>query len=246
MTPEKDWYRTWFNSPYYHILYKNRNYEEAHHFIDNLFNYLKPKPNAAILDLACGKGRHSQYLCRKGFEVTGIDLSEENIKAARQTDCRGLYFHVHDMREPYKKDRFDYVFNFFTSFGYFDNELDNLKTAKAISYGLKPNGICTIDFLNAQVVINNLPGIEVITREGIDFHIERTYDSGFIIKHINFEAGGKAHTYFEKVQALCLPDFERLFDAAGLQITGTFGGYQLQPYDPENSERLIIMGKNAA
>ncbi|MEP2509893.1 MAG: methyltransferase domain-containing protein, partial [Reichenbachiella sp.] len=79
---KKQWFDEWFNTIYYHILYKHRDYEEAAKFLDHLINYFKIVPNSKILDLACGKGRHSIYLNKKGFDVTGVDLSEENIKFA--------------------------------------------------------------------------------------------------------------------------------------------------------------------
>ena len=74
----------WFDSDYYHILYSNRDLKEAEHFIKNLVNHLKIKKGSKILDLACGKGRHSIYLNKKGFDVTGYDNSEKSIKKAKK------------------------------------------------------------------------------------------------------------------------------------------------------------------
>ena len=70
----KNWFREWFDSPYYHLLYTNRNDEEAARFIDALLAFLKPSPGSRMLDVASGRGRHSRYLESKGFDVTGIDL----------------------------------------------------------------------------------------------------------------------------------------------------------------------------
>ncbi|MFB6258319.1 MAG: cyclopropane-fatty-acyl-phospholipid synthase family protein, partial [Flavobacteriales bacterium] len=71
---EKGWYETWFDSPYYHILYKDRDEEEAAFFVDRLMERLRAEKGDRILDLACGKGRHAVQLHRKGFDVTGVDL----------------------------------------------------------------------------------------------------------------------------------------------------------------------------
>ena len=60
-----EWFKNWFNSPYYHILYKERDSYEAEYFIDNLIIYLKIAENSKIIDIACGKGRHSIYLEQK-------------------------------------------------------------------------------------------------------------------------------------------------------------------------------------
>ena len=132
MQKEKDnWYASWFNTPYYHILYKDRNHREAALFMNQLTEFLSLKPKDTILDLSCGKGRHAKYLYKQGFDVTGVDLSEESIQHAKQYEKPGLHFEVHDMCLPYSK-QFDAVFNLFTSFGYFENEEDNLRTIKSI------------------------------------------------------------------------------------------------------------------
>ncbi|MCB0512464.1 MAG: class I SAM-dependent methyltransferase, partial [Bacteroidetes bacterium] len=77
----KNWFELWFNSPFYHILYKNRDQNEANIFIDNMITKLK-MDYGKILDLACGKGRHAYYLAEKGFDVIGVDLAENSIKYA--------------------------------------------------------------------------------------------------------------------------------------------------------------------
>ena len=118
MATQKQWFETWFNTHYYHILYQNRNDKEAQAFIDNLLAYLSPSKNAKILDLACGKGRHARFIAEKGFDVTGIDLATDSIAAAKKHEHKHLHFQVHDMRETFAENEFDYVFNFFTSFGF--------------------------------------------------------------------------------------------------------------------------------
>src|SRR5699024_4430381 len=100
--PKKEWFRTWFNSPYYHILYANRDKKEAEHFIRVLIGYLVLKVDCKILDLACGIGRHSIQLNKLGYEVWGIYLSEKSIKEAKEEENSKLHFDVFDMRQPYK------------------------------------------------------------------------------------------------------------------------------------------------
>ena len=70
----KHWYSSWFDTPFYHILYKDRDDKEAQSFMDALTYYLNISQNSTILDLACGKGRHSLYLNSIGYDVTGLDL----------------------------------------------------------------------------------------------------------------------------------------------------------------------------
>ena len=168
----KNWFVKWFDTQYYHILYKDRDYQEAGMFIDNITSYLNLPENAKVLDLACGKGRHSVYLNKLGFEVTGADLSENSISEAKKQENETLHFEVHDMRIPFEQ-KFDAIFNLFTSFGYFDNDQDNITTLKAIKESLSEFGFAVLDFMNVEKVIPNLVASEVKSIEGIDFHIKR-------------------------------------------------------------------------
>src|SRR5699024_3406489 len=142
----KPWYASWFDTPFYHILYQDRDEKEAAFLIKNLLNHLKLQPPAKILDLACGKGRHSRYLNMLGYDVIGVDLSEQSIAYAKQYENNLLHFEVHNKLNPYPK-QFDAVFNLFTSFGYFENPDDNLKVIQNIKTSLKPNGYGVIDFM---------------------------------------------------------------------------------------------------
>jgi SAM-dependent methyltransferase len=240
---KKDWFTDWFNSPYYHILYKKRDDKEAKHFLDNLIAFLKPNPKSLILDLACGRGRHAIYLNKKGFTVTGLDLSEESIKHAKKFGNEHLSFYVHDMRNVFKANHFDYVFNLFTSFGYFDSEESNLKTLIAINNDLKKEGVFVIDFINSTFAINNLVTSEYIISGGIDFHIERKLEEGFIIKNISFRSKGIHHHFTERVQALDLRAFQDLFKKSHFEIIHTFGNYHLESFDEKTSERLIMIAR---
>src|SRR3989344_5362829 len=124
-TKHTEWFECWFDSPYYHVLYKNRDFTEAELFIDNLVQLIKPSKSNRILDLACGKGRHAIYLNKKGFDVTGIDLSEKSIECAKISGNETLHFYTHDMRKLFRSNYFDIVLNLFTSFGYFEQERED-------------------------------------------------------------------------------------------------------------------------
>jgi SAM-dependent methyltransferase len=239
-----EWYSTWFNSKYYHILYKNRSFKEAELFIDNLSDFLKIKSKDKVLDVACGKGRHSIYLSKKGFDVTGVDLSPVSIEYASQFSSPNLHFQIGDMRSlPYKGD-FDYVLNMFTSFGYFDNDEENKSAFISMSNCLKEGGKLVIDFMNTEKVMSELIPLEVKTVDGIDFHIEKKIEHGFILKNISFSAEGQKFLFQEKVRALVESDFINYANFAGLKITNIFGDYALNPLNKEKSDRLIFIISN--
>ncbi|SNR55545.1 bifunctional 2-polyprenyl-6-hydroxyphenol methylase/3-demethylubiquinol 3-O-methyltransferase UbiG [Flavobacterium sp. ov086] len=246
-TPNQDrntqnWFTSWFDTPYYHILYKDRNYREAQIFMDNLTHYLNLPEKAKVLDLACGKGRHSIYLNQLGFNVLGADLSENSIAEASKNSNETLHFKVHDMREPFE-EKFDAIFNLFTSFGYFESDDDNLTTLKAIKESLSEYGFAVIDFMNVNQVIETLVPEEVKTVEGIDFKIKRYVRDGHIFKEIDFEDQGQNYHFTEKVKALTLKDFEELMAEAGIFLLDIFGDYKLKKFHKTESERLIMIFK---
>ena len=238
----KKWYASWFDSPYYHILYKERNYREAQLFMDTITHYLNLPEKAKVLDLACGKGRHAIYLNQLGFDVVGADLSENSIAEATKNTNDTLHFQVHDMREPYD-EKFDAIFNLFTSFGYFENEADNLKTLIAIKESLSEYGFAVIDFMNVNQVIENLVAEETKIVDGITFHIKRSHADHFIIKEIDFEDDGETYHFTEKVSAFTLDDFQTMMDEAGIYLLDTFGDYKLKKFHKKDSERLIMIFK---
>ena len=238
----QNWFASWFDTPYYHILYKERNDHEAQVFMDNITNYLNLPEKAKVLDLACGKGRHSIYLNQLGYEVVGADLSENSITEANKSQNETLKFQVHDMRETFD-DKFDAIFNLFTSFGYFENDEDNLTTLKAMKESLTEYGFAVIDFMNVNQVIANLVPEEVKTVENIDFHIKRYVSDGHIFKEIDFEDQGQKFHYTEKVKALTLQDFEGMMEEAEIDLLDIFGDYKLKRFHKAESERLIMIFK---
>lgn len=238
----ENWFSTWFDSPYYHILYKNRNEEEAQVFMDNVTHYLNMPENGTILDLACGKGRHSIYLNKLGYNVTGVDLSENSIAIANESSNESLRFKTHDMREP-MNETYDAVFNLFTSFGYFDTYEDNVKTLKAIKDSINEYGFGVIDFFNADFIIENLVAEETKEIDDITFNIKRFVENKKIIKEIRFEDKGESFYFTEKVSAFTLSDFESMMEEAGIFLLEIFGDYKLRKFYKTQSERLIMIFK---
>jgi SAM-dependent methyltransferase len=239
----KNWFSSWFNTSYYHLLYKDRNEQEAQNFLSRLLEELKPESHTKFLDVACGKGRHSRYIHREGYRVNGIDLSPESIAAAKGYESHDLCFSVHDMREVFQANHYDIVLNLFTSFGYFDKESDHQKAIQAMADNLKEGGLLLIDFMNAKKVIANLVLEEEKVVEHITFHLKRYVKNGFIIKEIDFEDDGVQHHYEEKVRALTLIDFTEYLQKAGLNILNLWGDYQLNDFHAMESDRLIILAK---
>lgn len=235
------WFESWFDSPYYHILYQHRNERDAEIFIDHLLDYLHPKPLDSMLDLGCGRGRHSIYLNERGFRVTGIDLSGESIEHCKKFENDNLSFFVHDMRKLFRVNDFDFVFNLFTSFGYFEKDSENQEAIKNACYSLKKGGKLVIDYLNTAFVKQHLIPSETVIVDDIKFEITREFREGFFYKDIRFTSYGDKYHFTEKVSGLTLSDFERYLSPYGMKIEKLAGNYDLHTFSEKNSPRLIII-----
>lgn len=240
---KKEWFEEWFDSSFYHLLYKGRDEQEAKNSLDNLLRALDLPPGAVLMDLACGKGRHSRYLAEKGFFVTGLDISEQSIEFARQYESDHLEFFQHDMRKSFRANYYDGVLNMFTSFGYFKTDLEHLHALQSIAKNLKPGGVFLLDYFNSDWIQANLIAEESKTVEGITFHLTKWIENGHVHKTVAFEAEGRHFTHTETVRLFSLEDFQELFTACHLTITKTFGDYDLTSFDEQNSKRLIVVAE---
>jgi SAM-dependent methyltransferase len=243
---KKGWFSDWFNSSYYHALYQHRDDTEALQFIHNLITYLAPKPHAKMLDIACGKGRHSKALFDAGFDVTGIDLSPASIEAASTMQTNGLSFSCHDMREIFKANYFDYAFNFFTSFGYFDTHEEHQLAISAMAANLKESGTLVIDYLNVGIVEENIDKEAVTQIDSFIFYTKKWQDDLFLFKEIrvvDVVSKEVLGIFEERVRKYGLTDFTLFMQRAGLEMIATFGDYQLGSYHVERSDRLIMVAK---
>ena len=239
------WFKDWFNSPYYHQLYFNRDEQEAAKFIDKLIDHLQPLPGSLMLDVACGKGRHAVHLAEKGFDVTGIDLSEDSIKEALLHQTEKLHFFMHDMRLPFYINYYDYAFNFFTSFGYFTTRREHDNSIRTIAQSVKQGGCFVMDYLNVHYAEDHLVHQFDKEIDGVNYFITKWFDETHFYKKITVEddALEEPLIYQEKVAKFSLGDFTEMFAYQGLQIQEVFGDYNFGKYDVKKSPRLIMIAR---
>lgn len=232
----------WFDTKFYHILYKNRDHKEAELFIKNLIDKLKIKKNSKVLDLGCGRGRHSIFLNKKGMIVSGFDSSENNILEAKKNNTKNLKFFKKEMDKSYN-DSFDVVFNLFTSFGYIDHNY-NTKVFQRISESLNINGLLVLDFLNILHVKKNIVKEEIKKVDNITFNIKRFIKNQILYKEIDFTYHKNEYSFKESVMCLELKNFKDYLKAYPLEIIEIFGNYNLEKFHPD-SERLIMVIKKS-
>lgn len=235
------WFKEWFDSQYYHSLYRNRSEAEAADFVDALVYLLQPAESSTMIDVGCGAGRHCRKLASYGYDVWGIDLSGYSIRQAKKYESANLHFFQRDMRKPFGKHYFDYVFNFFTSFGYFETLEEHHQVLKNMSDVLKPGGKLIMDYINVNHAANSLRQFEKKEIDGIMYDIERWVDDRYFLKRINIhDESGERIEHTEKVARFDLDDFRKMFSSCGLAIDEVYGDYKLGQYEPDQSPRLIM------
>ncbi len=241
MTKNKsEWYVDWFKSPFYHQLYKERDYSEATFFMNNLIKHLDIRKESNVLDLACGRGRYSLYLSNIGHKVTGIDISKENINEAKKNESDKLNYILHDMRHPLNQ-KFDLILNLFTSFGYYKKDADNLSVIKSIKSNLETDGQAVIDFFNIDYILDNLIEKEEKTIDKTKFIINRYLENDLLVKDISILLDNKSYKFQEKVKAYRMDDFLAMFKDCNLTLKEIYGDYKLNSFNKNSSNRLIMV-----
>ncbi|MFF2910948.1 class I SAM-dependent methyltransferase [Paenibacillus sp. NPDC057934] len=239
-----EWYEKSFGEDYL-IVYRHRDFGGARREVEQMINWLDLPAGSNVLDLCCGMGRHSLALAEAGFNVTGVDLSEALLREARsQEGAEQVTWIRSDMRELPLEGGFDAVVNLFTSFGYFEEDGEQVKVLREIYRMLKPGGRFIIDFLNPAYVIHHL--VPHSTREDGLNHIEehRVIEDGYVKKDIILTAGmdGEPRRYHERVKLYSLEKFREMLEQAGLRIQSVHGSYDEADYDAETSKRMIFRG----
>lgn len=237
------WYREWFQTPYYDILYKHRDENEAVAFINGFFTQYPQEDTMQIMDLACGNGRHSLPLSVYGY-VTGLDINSAQINKAKARAISNASFYEHDMKKLYKDVYFDYVFNLFSSFGYFETKQEDLSALHHVCNGLKPGGYFVQDFLNCHSIANKLKAQDTVNEGDYSFEIKRKIVDNAIMKSIQVSEKGVIKGNFqEKIRAYKADELCAMHEQVGFKIVQTLGDYNLKPFEKATDSRLIIISQ---
>jgi SAM-dependent methyltransferase len=227
------WYQEWFGEEYLE-LYSHRDADEAREQVA-FFADQCGSLDGLVLDLACGMGRHMLELNALGYRAVGCDLSYLLLKTGGQEHVIRA-----DMRRlPFPDSTFAGLVNFFTSFGYFSSEEENLSVVTEMSRVLRPGAVFLFDYLNVHRELENLVSKEM---RG-DAQLERWFDRSDRSFNKRITIGEKR--YLERVRGYDLDEISAMFTASSLSIRAAFGDFQGSAFD-RTSPRLILVGSKIA
>lgn len=243
------WYTDWFSSKYYLELYKHRDDEDARNLINLIQRTIHFPTDAKVLDICCGAGRHSIELARRGFNVTGFDLSRYLISAARLSLKKAeeknlkVRFLIKDMRHFNFKAGFDAAVNVFTSFGYFEDDAENFTVFKNSYSSLSKGGYFVFDYLNEGYLRKNIVpssrdkfGDKTVVQK-------RRIENGFVIKEIIIKEAGKERNYREILKLYTYKQLRSALEQEGFEITSKFGDYYGNSFNAGKSKRIILFAR---
>lgn len=244
-----EWFKDWFSSKFYLEIYKHRNDEDARNLINLIQRNVHINTDDKVLDICCGAGRHSLELARRGFHVTGFDLSKflisEAIKSYKQSPERNLKvkFLIKDMRYFNFKSNFEMAVNIFTSFGYFEDDNENFRVIKNASDSIRKKGYFVFDYVNADYLRKNVVPRSRNKYGNLYITQSRKIDGDFVIKKIKISSGKKSFEYQERLKLYNYNMMKKVFEQYGLKVYELFGDYFGNKYSKDNSQRMILFAQ---
>ena len=240
------WYKDWFNSENYLKVYKHRDDSEADKLVGLIEKKLNLKPQSAVLDMACGAGRHAIAFAKKGFNVTAVDLSERLLEEAKKnaiTAGVSIDFTLSDILKFETDLKFDLGVNLFTSIGYFEDDEENFAVIKKANSLIKDSGFFVLDYFNKDFLLKNLVPTSIISENGVKITQNRSISGNRVVKKIIIEKDGSIEEFYESVRLYSHEEIDFFMNRAGFNIIKEMGDFYGNAYEEETSPRLILFAK---
>lgn len=245
----QEWFESWFDSSLYEQLYAYRDDTEAARLVSLLTDRFPPDLFPGVLDMGCGRGRHAILMAQKGYLVTGIDLSPKSVaqaqKKSEEMQLENIRFETEDMR-TYRKGPFDMVCNLFTSFGYFEDDRDNIHVLRNMHANMREGGRLIIDYLNPDYIRRQLVTDESLEVGNVMCHITRAIEADMVVKSMTFieKNGDATRKYQERVKLYDKEWFSARFEEMGFTDVQILGNYDGHPYHEHSSPRLLMLAES--
>jgi SAM-dependent methyltransferase len=243
-----DWYDGFFEGDWLDEVALRADTERTAGQVEFVVEKLALPDGARVLDLACGHGRIALELARRGYRVTGLDLSPRSLELAREVAEReGLEIDLveADMREIPAGPAFDAVVSIFTSFGYFEQEKENQRVLDGVERALAPGGSFLIDVVNLLGLARRYQARRWEEERGVVFLEEHEFD---VVKGRNrarwtfVRPDGRRSELVHSLRTYAPHELIAMLERAGLALAGSWGGFDGSELSLD-SWRLILLAR---
>jgi SAM-dependent methyltransferase len=245
-----EWFRDLYNRQIYFDLYAQADTQLALQEVDGMVELLGLAPGSRVLDVCCGYGRHAIELAKRGHQVTGVDLSPLQIEAARENaQAAGVEvdFVVGDAREMGYREAFDVTLNLFTSFGFFEDEADNLAMLASIARASAPGGRLLLDLWNREKQIRDFRPLEVEERaDGVRIEKRWAFDAwGGRLNWRNQVTfpDGRVERWEHSIRAYTLVELRQMLEQVGFKLERVYGAFDGRAYTLDAPQMVLVARK---
>lgn len=217
--------------------------------IDGVERILGLEPRSRVLDLACGSGRQTLELARRGHRVLGIDVETAEAKAAAKHERLNVHFLKADIRKIPYSGEFDAVVSLFTGFGTLPNERDDLRCLESVRKALKPEGKLLLDLLNKEWLMRHFePNFWEqddgkkgdVVLDQISFNLE----TGRLDNHRTIVGpDGRRQPSFVSLRVYTLTELKALLERAGLAYVQAWGNFDGTAYGMDTPRMIALARK---
>ncbi len=227
------------------VLFRKVRWEMAPKEVEHVITLLQIKPGAKVLDLCCGVGRHSIEFARRGFKVTGVDVTPHYLREARQKAKKAklnIEFIRDDMRRFHRRNTYDIVINLFGSFGYFRDQRDDYRVAKNAYGSLKKNGAFIIDLMGKEVLARIFQKRDWYEIDDTIVLEERKTDTAWkrIESHWIVVKGKSKKEFTISLRLYSAVELSALLQSVGFRKIDVYGDLTGSPYD-QVAKRLVVV-----
>ncbi|NIM94617.1 MAG: methyltransferase domain-containing protein [Anaerolineales bacterium] len=231
-------------------MFSEERWEAAIEEVDKLLEILKIPEGGVVLDLCCGPGRHSLEFARRGYQVTGVDRTESYLKRARELAAKEnlqVEFVLEDMRSFKRPNTFDAAMMMFTSFGYFEDQAENIRVLENIHQSLKTGGALLIDTMGKEVLARIFRERDWYEDDGVIYLEERTISKNWTwIDNRWIMLRGQERFEFEISHWLySAAELSSILMQSGFDDLEVYGDLETSPYDG-NATRLVTVARKTA
>ncbi len=243
---ETPWYRTFFGEDYLRI-YDFLTPERTEREVEGIVKLLGLPSGQAILDLCCGHGRHTVSLAKRGYQMTGQDLSTvflQHAQATSEAQVVPVQWVQSDMRNIPFEGEFDAVINIFTAFGYLESEEEDQQVLHQIHKALKPGGLFLLETMQREALMRGFAPSGIARHaDGLFVLEERDFDlltSRCNVRVTMLHPDGQRREYRHSARIYTLTELARMLTLAGLHVQAYYGGLNGSTLGL-NSHRLVVV-----